>query len=323
MKQMSGWLLLPILLVTACAVGGGRSVRVEVGGELTALAEFDRHWDHGQPANTERIFRDFLDAAEREGESAIQAEILTQISRCQGLQGRFEDAHATLDAAALLIADSPGPAAVRLKLERGRALNSAGRAAEALPLFLAALNEAVEQGLEFHAVDAAHMLGIVEEPQRALEWNLEAIAMAEVAADPRARGWLGSLLNNTGWTYHDLGDHERALVLFEQALAFRIERKQAEQARIAKWCVARCRRSLGQFELALDLQRQLADEWRAAGGADGYVQEEQGELLLAMERPDEARPFFAEAYRLLASDPWLKAKEGGRLERLARLGGLD
>ena len=68
------------------------------------------------------------------------------------------------------------------------------------------------------------MLGIAEEGDKSLEWNRKAIAMAEAAAEERARGWLGALYNNTAWTYHDMGAFDTALDLFQRALVFRESR---------------------------------------------------------------------------------------------------
>ena len=49
--------------------------------------------------------------------------------------------------------------------------------------------------------------------------------------------------------------------------------------------------------------------------------EEIGENLLALSRDAESRESFARAYELLRDDPYLKANEAARLERLKKLGG--
>ena len=51
------------------------------------------------------------------------------------------------------------------------------------------------------------MLGILD----GLEWHEKAIAFAENSPDPKAQGWMGSLLNNLGWTYYDKGEYAKAL----------------------------------------------------------------------------------------------------------------
>ena len=143
---------------------------------------------------------------------------------------------------------------------------------------------------------------------------------AEVSDDPRAQGWLGALYNNTGWTYHDTGEYERALELFEKGLAWRKERDNDQAKQIAKWTVARAKRSLGRTEEALAMQQSLLEEHESAGTSDGYVYEEIAECLLTLGRQDEARPHFERAYIELSKDDWLTENEPERLERLKRLG---
>jgi hypothetical protein len=110
--------------------------------------------------------------------------------------------------------------------------------------------------------------------------------------------------------------------MFERALEVRIRQGKAADIRIARWCVARCLRSLGHVVEALDMQRVLLAEAEAAGQPDVYTHEEIGECLLALGSPDEARPHFARAHEILSRDSWLAESEVPRLERLAKLGGV-
>ena len=174
-------------------------------------------------------------------------------------------------------------------------------------------------GEDFFAVDAAHMLAISQPPAEQTVWNLRAIAAAEQSAQPRARHWLGSLYNNLGWTLHDQGDFAQALDLFQRALRFRETQGKSAEILVARWCVARCLRSLGRTEEALVEQQSLAVAHAAAGTQDGYVEEELGESLLLLGRPADARPHFAQAHALLSQDPWLMESEPARLERLKQL----
>ncbi|RIK44371.1 MAG: hypothetical protein DCC55_02715 [Chloroflexi bacterium] len=280
--------------------------------------DIDDLWDYQQPAESEARFRQAL--AQSAPRSEYYIELLTQIARAQGLQRNFVAAHATLDAAVELLTASYRRAPLRILLERGRLYNSDGDRAQARPFFLQAWEQAQAADEDFFAVDAAHMLGIVEPPDQQLMWNLRAMEMAEHSANPRTRRWLGSLYNNIGWSYHELGRDEEALVTFEKALTWRKEAGQSREIRIAHWCVGRILRALGRTEEALAVQRQLAEEWAATGTSDGYVDEELGECLLALHRPDEAAPHFTRAYELLSQDPWLVANEPHRLKRLATLG---
>ncbi|NIS33916.1 MAG: tetratricopeptide repeat protein, partial [Actinobacteria bacterium] len=186
----------------------------------------------------------------------------------------------------------------------------------------AAWNLCGRLGADGLGVDAAHMAAIVDAPPGADEWHRRALDLAEASEEPDARRWRGSLANNMGWAAHDAGRFEEALELFESAVAFRAEADDEGGLRIARWTVARAKRSLGRLEEALDEQRDLQVEMAAAGvPEDGYVSEEIGELLFALDRPDEARPHFAAAARLLAGDPWLVEHEPERIERLRDLSG--
>jgi len=286
---------------------------------LTAEA-IDALWDYGDPAESEARFQGLL--RELRAGSAEYVEVLTQAARAQGLQRQFEAAHKSLDEAEEMLVAGMGRARARYLLERGRVFRSSGNVEQARPLFEAALNAAQPAGEDNYAVDAAHMLGIVEQGEAGVAWHVRAMEMAEQAKDPRARGWLGSLYNNLGWTFHDQGDYAQALELFEKAQAFREAKGQRPETLIARWCVARCLRSLGRVEEALGRQRALLAEHERDGGQDGYVFEELGECLLALGRGEEARPYFAQAHTLLSQDEWLMDNEAARVARLKGLGAL-
>jgi len=281
----------------------------------------DALWDYGQPAVSETRFRQLL--PEVTHDTPLVIEVLTQIARAQGLQRQFEAAHQTLDQAQALLTDAPSRAQIRLGLERGRLFNSARQREAARPLFLQAWQQASAAGDDFYAVDAAHMLGIVEPPEQQLAWHLQALVLAETSPDPRAQKWLGSLYNNIGWTYHDLGEDERALAIFQKALAWRVEQGQVAEIRIARWSVARILRALQRTEEALGIQQNLHAELTQSGASDGYVEEEIGECLLRLDRPAAAQAYFAAAYHSLAADAWLAENEPDRLARLRTLGKVE
>jgi tetratricopeptide (TPR) repeat protein len=282
----------------------------------TNLPNFDDLWDYDHPDQTEHQFRALLLAAEASGNQDYYLQLLTQIARTEGLQRRFDDAHQTLDTVGARLTDDLPILRVRYLLERGRVFNSSRRPAEGVPLFAAALELAQAHGEDFHAVDAAHMLGIAAPAEERLGWNLRALALAEASAQPRAQDWRGSLYNNIGWTYHDAGRYTEALAMFQQALAWHEAAHKPQETRIARWTVARGLRSLGRYEEALSLQQELLQEAGATGDPKGYGYEEIGECLLALGRADEARPYFAGAYTMLAQDPWLAENAPARLQRL-------
>jgi len=290
---------------------------------IVELQDFDQKWDYNHPDSTEMVFRALLPAARAKGDTSYSAQLLTQLARTEALQKKFADAHRTLDAAEGLIAGGKGMdvARIRYLLELGRVLNTSKDPGRGKEQFLAAWDSANAAGAEFHAVDAAHMLGIVSPPAEALEWNRKAIAAAERAESERAQQWLGSLYNNVGWTLHDMGDYPAALEMFVKGLAFREAHHQAPETRIAKWTVARCQRSLGRIDEALAGQHALEAEFKAIGEEDGFVYEELGELLTLKGDPAAAREYFGRAYDLLSKDPWLPGDAPDRIARLKALGG--
>ena len=285
------------------------------------LDRLDRLWDFDDPALSERRFLALLPRARAERDGALLAEALTQLARARGLQGRFDDADSTLEEAEASLRRDDERSRVRLLLERGRVANSARREGRGKSQFAEAWERARAAGEDGLAVDAAHMLGVVEPGAEGVRWNERAMELAVTSGDPSARRWVASLANNTGWARHEAGAHDEALALFELALAERERRGSPTQVRIARWCVARCLRSLGRVDEALTRQRALAAELEAAGAVDGYVDEEIGECLLALDRGDAARPFFARAHDELSKDPGLQADDPERLERLRSLGG--
>jgi tetratricopeptide (TPR) repeat protein len=289
----------------------------------TTLPDFDSLWNYEAPDSTEARFREILPVARASGNRDYLAQLLTQIARTEGLQMKFDEAAKTLDEAESLITDDMKVARVRLFLERGRMLNSSKRREESGPLFESAWDLAREAHADGYAVDAAHMLGIVEPGDSSIAWNRKAIEYARQSSDPKARRWLGSLYNNLGWTYHDRKDYATALDLFRKALAAREEAGKKSDILVARWCVARTLRSLGRTEEALAMQRALLREHEAEGTRDGFVLEEIAECLAALDRADEARPYFARAHEELSKDPWLARDEPERLERLRKLGGVE
>jgi tetratricopeptide (TPR) repeat protein len=204
--------------------------------------------------------------------------LLTQLARVLGLQGRYDEALALLDA----LPGERTELAARVLLERGRVLNSSGSPEQARPLFEQAFAAASDAGFEHLAIDALHMVAIVAPPDQQESLNRQSLALAETAHDPRARDWRASLLNNLGWALFNRGDLDAALATFEDALAARIEQGKPAEIQIARWSIARTLREIGRFEEALVMQRQLAAEHAAAGTSDPYVDEELAALQAAL-----------------------------------------
>lgn len=277
--------------------------------------EIQSLWEYDDPVASEQRFAGLLDG---DVSPALRVEVFTQVARAQGLAGRYVEADATLDDADRCPRTDRGT--IRIALERGRVKRSSGHAAAAKPWFASAWDLACAVGEDGLAVDAAHMLALVaEEPETAIAWNERALELAEHSNDPDARRWVGSLANNLAWIYHGQNEPDVALVWFERALEARRAEGDVTRERIARWSVARCLRTLGRTEEALELQRALATDLDVAGETDAYVFEEIGECLLELDGGVEARPWFARAHTELARDASLAAREPDRLARLLTL----
>lgn len=203
---------------------------------------------------------------------------------------------------------------IRLQLEKGRIENSSGKRRDAKPYFLRALELARQEHLDFYAVDASHMLGIVSEGQESIQWNRLALQIAADSKFKRAQDWKGSLLNNLGWTYFNIGDFDTALSTFNSALDFHKAAGDPVRIRIARWTVARCLRALKRYGEAFAIQNDLIQY-----PEQGYVSEELGELFLVMGRPDEARLRFKKTYELLSQSLGSDPSQANRLARLREL----
>jgi len=285
------------------------------------LPDFDSRWDFNQPSETEASFRKIFDEVEEIANEAYLVELQTQIARTLGLQRKFGEAHTTLDSIQSLPSVASGRARVRYLLERGRVFNSSGNKSAALPLFTEAWNLGKQLGEDGLAVDAAHMVAIVESPDEALNWNLKALDLATSSTRPAARKWRKSLHNNLGWTFFAKGEFDKALAHFEKCRDLAAENGDAEAERIANWCIAKTLRFQGNLDIALEMQQRQLDILEAEGKKGPFVYEELGECLFALGRTEEALPFFGLAYDGLSEDAWIVADEPDRIARLGKLSG--
>jgi tetratricopeptide (TPR) repeat protein len=273
-------------------------------------------WDFDDPARSEAVFREHL--AHARGDDALSLQ--TQIARTYGLRSRFDDAHALLDRIEPELAAAGPEPKVRHLLERGRTWRSAKQLDRARPLFLQAVDQAIAAGLEDLAIDAMHMMALVEPaPADQMRWNRRALAAAQQATDPTPRNWDATLANNIGMTLHDEGRFEEALASFRSALAARERIGRPGGIRVAQWMIAWTLRSLARHEEALAILYRLEREGAAAAAPDGFVAEEIAENLLALRRAVEARPWFAKAHALLSQAASLDRPDDKRLARLLDL----
>ena len=271
-------------------------------------ADIDKLWDFDDPAASEERFRTQLSTLEGE-DSSTRFQLMTQIARTLGLRNRFDEAHRLLDE---VEAKMPGGdlVEVRYLLERGRCFNSDHQPEKAVPLFERAAELGRRLSEDFYTVDALHMLGIAAPEDDRMRWNQTAMDAANASLDERARGWVGSLSNNMGWTYFDQADYKSALDMFRQAEEGWSKQGKDDLVRVARWSQGKALRLLGRVEEALAMQRDLEKE-----ELTGFTAEEIAECLLALNQPAEAGPYFQKAYDELSQIGWV-AEGTDRIERL-------
>ena len=280
----------------------------------------DPLWDFADPVASEGRFRSEVSRWTPGSREASEA--TTQVARSLGLQRRFAAADRALDTVKPTLARLPVRVRVRYLLERGRRDNSSGHRDRAYGWFQQALVATVDDalpGADYYRVDSLHMLAIAAPLERQRAWNLEALATADASADPRTRGWRGSLLNNLGWTMHERGDDDAALAYWQDALIAFEAKRDTSAIRIARWTVARGLRAVGRLDEAEAMQRALAQELDAANAPDGEVFEELAEIAVARGDRVSAATWASKALALLAQDAEVRANEPARLARLAEL----
>lgn len=255
-------------------------------------------WDFSKPEISEERFRSALSTASNDDALILQ----TQIARTYGLRRDFSKAQQILADIEPQIQNAGTEALVRYYLELGRTYSSAthspeSQTAEVKELARAAYMRAVDLArdgeLDDLAIDALHMMVFVDTaPEKQIEWNQQALAIAQSSSQPDAKKWEGSLHNNTGYALHLSGHYEEALSEFELALAARERDGNPRRIRIAHWMIAWTLRSLGRLNEALEIQLRLEKEWDEAGEPDPYVFEELEHLYQALGDKEKAE-FYA------------------------------
>ena len=197
-------------------------------------------------------------------------------------------------------------------LERGRRARSSGQPGAGHAQFEQAFELARANGEDVLAVDAAHMVAIVDDTEA---WTARGVEIAGSSDDPGVRYWLGPLYNNVGWSRYEAGDTAGALEAFELALASR-ERDDPRPYALAtaRYAVGKALRAAGRAdEAAAALEQCVA--WAAeAGVEDEYFHEELAEDYAALGRHAEASE---QARRALA----LVSEDDDRAARLRKLAG--
>ena len=272
-------LLGAVALVAALAVSGCSAARAEV--NVGAL------WDFSNPGASEQRFREALATAKGDDALVLQ----TQIARTFGLRRDLAGAKELLRslepqlAGAGAGAGAGAEARARHALEWGRVhISAVTRPEERTPenlaaaraAYLRALAIAKGGGLDELAIDAVHMMALVDTaPADQLKWNQQALEMVLASTQPGGKAWEASIRNNLGQSLHALGRYPESLAQFERALALReAAASRPRSVYVARWLVARALRLSGRLDKALALQTELEGQMHIVGDPDPYVLEE-------------------------------------------------
>ena len=237
-------------------------------------------WDYGKPDVSEARFREAARTATGDDAAILQ----TQIARTYGLRRRFDEARSILREVEPLLATLSPEARTRYQLELGRTLVSPVHRdpertpqarADAKAAYMKAFEIARDNALDSLAIDALHMLAVVETEEAAnLKWTEQALAYMLQSKQPDAHKWEVSLRNNVGYSLHKLGRLDEALAIFQSNIAPTERGGNVGRLRIAHWMVAWTLRGLGRIDDALAIQLRLERENAADGKPDEYVFEE-------------------------------------------------
>jgi tetratricopeptide (TPR) repeat protein len=261
-------------------------------------------WDFDDLDASESRFRVQL---EQETTDAGRAEVVSQLARVEGLRANYERCDVLLDEA-----EAIGGAEVRVLLERGRRARSSGQPGAGQAQFEQAFELARASGEDVLAVDAAHMIAIVDDQEA---WTARGVEIAASSDDPGVRYWLGPLYNNVGWSRYEAGDAAGALDAFELALASR-ERDDPRPYAIAsaRYAVGKALRTVGRADEAAAILEQCVGWAAEAGVQDDYFHEELAEDYAALGRHSDAREQAERALALSSEDD-----EPARIARLREL----
>jgi tetratricopeptide (TPR) repeat protein len=276
-------------------------------------------WNFGDPKGSMVAFEALEQEAEAAGNEVYRAEVVTQIARCYGLQGQFDEAHASLDRAEKLPRADHPRVQTRIALERGRAFNSSGQRDKALPLFVQAWEVAQSAGEDYLAGDAVHMIAIVTPVEEAEDWVERGRVFVMNAGDTSSRHWLGPLHNNLGWSLVNAERYGDALSQFRLSQEAYEAEEDTLSVLIAGYSIGRTLRVMGNPEEAVQVLEETDAAFRARNETDGYVLEELALVYETLGRVDEARDSAGKAFEALSEDTWFVKNEAERLAYLEKL----
>jgi len=291
---------------------------------INPLPNFDALWNYAHPDSSEVAFKEILPLLTHTDEFAIdvqyEPELLTQIARAQGMQGKYDEAFHTLQQADSLLSERTPKAKMRYLLEKGRLLNSSGKTELSIPVLEEAYHFGAEKHFDLYQLDAALLLSSITLSQQKTDWVRKAVQLARTSTDPRCQNQLGSIYKSTAWSYFYLKDYYHAQEMFHKALDWHETNSDSTETLVDRWAIGHCLRALFKFDEALHIQLTLEQDLNNLNlPLNGYVYEEIAELYFAKGNIPQARSYFKKAYDLLSHDEDLTKNTPMRLERIKQL----
>jgi len=245
-------------------------------------------WDYSNPELSEQHFREALVGASHDDGLILK----TQIARTYTRRAKFDRARAILAEIEKVASEASPEVQSRFLLELGRAHASPTHSKDARTLendsvakthYLAAFRIASKTSLDYLAIDALHMMPVVDsEPKAQLEWNEKALEYLEKSDQPDAKEWEAALRNNVGYARHLMGEYEEALRQFRLSLSAHERDRNLRSVRIARWMIAWTYRAQQRYDEAIDIQLHLEQECHKADSPDPFVYEELEHLYRAV-----------------------------------------
>lgn len=237
-------------------------------------------WDYSKPELSEGRFREALADASADDQIILE----TQIARSYGLRKDFAKAQEILANLEPRLSQASPEANVRYWVELGRTYCSVAHPKESRTpeakergglAYMKAFECAKAGGLDFLAVDALHMMTVIDSaPESQIEWNRKALAFMEESNQEEAKKWEGSLRYNLGYAFHLAERYDEAFEEFGRAMIAYESAGRINSVRYTKWMIAWTMRVTGRYSEALEIQLTLEKEWEVAGEPDPYVFEE-------------------------------------------------
>lgn len=293
---------------------------------LSQYPDIDDLWDFNDLGKTEIKIHEQLahmTSTEELSQSPKRAELLTQLARLQGLQGKLQEAEATLLLTKELLPEGHAQAFARAELryliEQGRFFSLSMNSYQSLKYFEMAWQEAVKLNDVYLLIETSVLLSISQPPKYQNEWLKQALKLAETSGDARGKLWLAQLYVMDGWHSFNFRKFEESLESFKKALE-QPETTQNISNRVAvRWGLARTLRSLGRVQDALNVQNELLSEFQAVEKVNGHVFLELAECLLLLKKHEDAKIYFEAAYKELSLNGWYSDNKPSELSRIQYL----